>query len=141
MTNISFAHIGLTCNDPITLEKFYTQHFGFKRIRVIPLGETQIVFTRSGGLVLEIFRAEEERPIPQARKDGPSYAGWRHISFNVPNVDAKLEEMGSDAKITLGPIDFDDFIPRWRTVWIADPEGNIIEITQGFMEEENPPAL
>jgi glyoxylase I family protein len=48
--------------------------------------------------------------------------------------------MGSDAKVTLGPLDFDAFIPGWRTVWIADPDGNIVEITQGYGDQEPAPA-
>ena len=27
-------HIGLSCNDPIAIEEFYTKHFGFTRGRV-----------------------------------------------------------------------------------------------------------
>ena len=52
------------------------------------------------------------------------------------NVDEKIAEMGDDAVITLGPLDFDDVIPGWRTVWIKDPEGNIVEITQGFKDQD-----
>jgi glyoxylase I family protein len=44
--------------------------------------------------------------------------------------------MGSDAVITLGPLSFDAFIPGWKTAWIKDPENNIIEITQGYKDEE-----
>jgi glyoxylase I family protein len=49
--------------------------------------------------------------------------------------------MGEDAKITLGPVNFDDYIPGWRTVWLADPDGRIVEISQGFTDQENPPPL
>jgi glyoxylase I family protein len=59
----------------------------------------------------------------------------------VDNVDAKLAEMGNDAKITLGPLSFDDVIQGWRTAWVADPEGNIVEISQGYVDQENPPQL
>jgi glyoxylase I family protein len=52
-------------------------------------------------------------------------------------VDAKLAEKGSDAHVTLGPVNFDDFIPGWRTVWVADPDGNIIEISQRCADEEH----
>jgi len=45
------------------------------------------------------------------------------------------EAMGDDAVITLGPLDFDTFIQGWRTVWIKDPEGNIVEISQGYKDE------
>ena len=37
--------------------------------------------------------------------------------------------------------DFSDFIPGWRTVWLADPEGNIVEVSQGYTDQENPPPL
>lgn len=137
-----FSHIALNCKDPIAVEKFYTKHFGFRRARVIPLGEgNQIVFTKSGPIYLEIFSAQGDNPAPPPANDGHTFQGVRHIAFQVENVDAKIAEMGSDAKIALGPLSFDDFIPGWRTVWIFDPEGNIVEISQGYQDEANPPAL
>ncbi len=141
MTALTFSHVAISCKDPLATEQFYTRHFGFKRARVIPLGEDQIVFIKSGDIYLEIFRAKEQALIPPASQDGPWYPGWRHIAFKVDNVDAKLAEMGDDAKITLGPLNFDDFIKGWRTVWLADPDGNIVEISQGYVDQENPPQL
>jgi glyoxylase I family protein len=139
MSQLAFAHVGLTCNDPIAVEAFYTKHFGFKRVRVVHLGDQQIVYVRSGDLSLEIFKAAADRPVPQADKDGPAYAGWRHIAFQVDDLDAKLANMGGDAKVTLGPLDFNEFIPGWKTAWVADPEGNIIEISQGYVDQDPPP--
>jgi glyoxylase I family protein len=49
--------------------------------------------------------------------------------------------MGTDVKITPGPFNFDEIIPGWRTVWIADPDGRIIEISQGYKDQENPLKL
>jgi glyoxylase I family protein len=49
--------------------------------------------------------------------------------------------MGSDARITLGPLDMSQFIAGMRVAWIADPEDNIVELNQGYVDEENPPAL
>ena len=141
MNQLRFAHLAISCQDPLAVERFYTQHFGFKRARVVRLGEDQIVYIKSGNLCLEVFRAEGERPVPPADKDGPHYPGLRHMAFQVDDVDAKLAEMGSAAKITLGPLNFDDFIPGWRTVWLADPEGNVIEVSQGYVDEDNPPPL
>lgn len=139
MTSLTFAHVAMGCNDPIAIERFYTKYFGFKRARVIPVGAEQIVFIKSGNMYLELFQTKEESPLPPPEKDGPQYPGLRHLAFKVDNVDAKLAEMGVNAKITLGPLNFDDMIPGWRTVWIADPEGNIVEISQGYIDEENPP--
>ena len=38
MRYLSFSHIGLTCNDPLAVERFYTTHFGFRRARVYEPG-------------------------------------------------------------------------------------------------------
>jgi glyoxylase I family protein len=141
MAVLTFSHMAIACKDPIAVERFYTKHFGFQRARVVPVGQEQVVFIKSGNIYLEIFQAKEEAPVPPAGKDGPWHPGWRHLAFQVDDVDAKVARMGSDAKITLGPLDFDDFIPGWRTVWVADPEGNIVEISQGYVDQENPPPL
>lgn len=141
MTKTTFSHMGIACKDPIAQEKFYTKYFGFKRARVVSLGDTQIVFIRSGNAYLELFQAREGSPLPPFKEDGPWYPGWRHIAFAVDSVDAKLAELGDAVKITLGPFNFDDFLKGWRGVWVADPEGNIIELAQGYVDEENPTPL
>ena len=141
MTTAVVHHMALACQDPLAVERFYTQHFGFRRSRVIPLGETQIVFICLDSTYLELFQARQPAPQPRATGDGPWYPEWRHIAFIVDDVDAKLAEMDDSAVITLGPFSFDAFIPGWRTVWLADPEGNIVEVSQGYVDQMNPPAL
>lgn len=136
MAFLRFSHVALSCQDPLAVERFYTKHFGFKRARVIG---TDVVFIKSETTYLELFHAEGEAPSPPAGADGPHYQGWRHIAFQVDDVDAKLAAMGDDARITLGPLSFDAVIPGWRTVWVADPEGNVVEISQGYVDQENPP--
>lgn len=141
MALLKFSQMAISCKDPIATEKFYTKYFGFKRSRVAPLGKEQIVFLKLGDMYLELIQAKGEPPVSPADKDGPAYPSWRHMGFQVDDVDAKLAEMDGDAKITLGPLDFDAFIPGWRSVWVADPEGNILEISQGYVDEDNPPPL
>ncbi len=134
-------HMALACQDMKATERFYTRYFGFCRARLIPVDGTAIIFIKSGNSYLELFQAKEERPVPQAPKDGPWYPSFRHMAFKVDNVDAKLREMGDDAKIALGPFSFDDVIPGWRTVWVNDPDGNVVEISQGYVDQENVPQL
>ncbi len=141
MTAPTFVHIGINCKDMVATEQFYTKHFGFKRARAVPLGDRQIIFLKSGQTYLELFQAEGEPPYPLPNNDGPTYPGFRHIAFRVDDVDAKLREMGQDATIKLGPFSFDDIIPGWRGVWIADPNGNIIELSQGYQDQKSPPPL
>jgi glyoxylase I family protein len=141
MIKTTFAHVALNCRDLAAMERFYTRYFGFRRARVIDLGADQIVFLKSGSVYLELFRATETAPTPPAKNDGPAWPGVRHLAFQVQDVEAKLAELGAEARINLGPLEFNDFIPGWKTVWIRDPEGNVLEISQGFVDQENPPAL
>ncbi len=133
---LKFSHVALSCKDPQATEAFYTAHFGFTRARVVKVGDGQIVFLKCGDAYLELFAAEGPRGGPAPAGDGPHGQGIRHIAFQVDDVDATLSAMGADARVTLGPFDFGAFIPGWRTVWVADPDDNIVEISQGYTDEE-----
>ncbi len=133
------SHVALACKDPAVTERFYNRYFDFQRARVISLGEEQIIFVKSGDTYLELFKSKGESPLPPYQGDGPLFPSIRHLAFQVENVDQKLADMGKDAHITLGPLDFNDFIKGWRSVWLADPDGNIVEVSQGYVDQENPP--
>jgi glyoxylase I family protein len=134
-------HMGISCSDPIAMERWYTNHFGFTRKRVYAPGPDQVVVIGSGGACLELFPAKGEPPPPRGERDGPEYPGWRHVAFLVDDLDAALAEIGDDAKITLGPLDMGAFIEGLRVAGISDPEGNIVELNQGYVEETSPPPL
>ncbi|MDD2365060.1 MAG: VOC family protein [Desulfuromonadaceae bacterium] len=133
MSTPIYAHMGLNCKDMALTEAFYCTHFGFRRVRVIPLGEDQIVFLKAGDVYLELFNAKGVSSEPAYANDGPQYPGFRHISFCVEDVDETLKNIG--AEVTLGPLVFDDFISGWKSAWIKDPDGRIVEISQGYRDE------
>lgn len=141
MSSIRFHHVSLTCRDPIAVERWYTRHFGFERARVVELGQSQIVFLRGNGVRLELFQATAEAPIEPPQGDGYPWPSVRNLSFEVENIDAHVAAMGSDAEVALGPLDFRDWIPGWRSVWLRDPEGYLVQVTQGYVDQENPPPL
>lgn len=138
-----FSHVALNCRDLLATERWYHDAFGFERARVVDLdGGVQIVFVKLGHDYLELFSgAEGPRGEPAA--DGPHEPGaLRHVAFQVDDVDAVLERIGSsgqEPEITLGPLSFDTFIPGWRTVWVKDPDGVVVEITQGYRDDDSPP--
>jgi glyoxylase I family protein len=141
MAKTEFSHIAFSCRDALATERFYTKHFGFKRARVYAPGPNQVVVIRSGALALELFPSTETPPSPRVLGAGPDYPSVRHIAFKVDDLDAKLAQMGSDARVTLGPLEMGQFIPGMRVAWVADPEDNIVELNQGYVDEDNPPAL
>ncbi|MEU5808319.1 VOC family protein [Streptomyces sp. NPDC059650] len=145
MRRMDWSHVGLNCADQKATEEFYTRYFGFSRARVVDLGESQIVFLRRGDAYLELFasgtgpaRTAPGGPPSAAGGDGPQEPGrMRHLAFQTDSVDAFLAELGDAAEVTLGPLDFDDFICGWRTVWVRDPDGVIVEVSQGFEDDRS----
>ena len=101
-----FSHVGMSCRDPDAFERFYTKHLGFQRVRVIPGDDGQTVFVRSGSALIEISQAQGESSAPPAQAAGPPYPGFRHLAFQVDDIDAVLSDMSDDAEITLGPGDY-----------------------------------
>ena len=134
-----WSHVGLNCRDQKATEDFYTRWFGFSRARTVKLGaDGEIVFLRKGDAYLELFAAAEGAGAAPD-KDGPGRAGEvRHLAFQTEDVDAFLARIGDAAEVTLGPLGFDDFICGWRTVWLRDPDGVIVEVSQGYHDEESP---
>jgi glyoxylase I family protein len=134
-----WSHAALNCRDLDVTEDFYTTYFGFKRAHSFDLGDLRIVFLRLGDAYLELFGGKEPAPAPDdaAGGDGPQAPGTvRHLAFQVDDVDAQLAAMGDRADPTLGPLDFSEHIHGWRSVWLRDPDGVIVEISQGYHDAD-----
>jgi glyoxylase I family protein len=133
--NLHWSHVALNCRDQQATEDFYREWFGFERARAVPLGAEQIVFLRQGNVYLELFRATAGAGA-EPTADGPRNAGdIRHIAFQADDLDAFLTRIGDAVPISLGPLSFEDFIPGWRTVWLTDPDGVIVEVSQGYRDD------
>ncbi|MER6346269.1 VOC family protein [Streptomyces sp. NPDC001595] len=138
---MNWSHVALNCARISVTEEFYTRWFGFRRARAFELGDVRIVFLRLGDSYLELFGpAREPEPAAAAppaspEADGPQLLGTvRHIAFQTDDVPGFLERMGEHAHITLGPLDFSEFIEGWRSVWITDPDGVVVEVSQGYKD-------
>jgi|SRR5579872_5407252 len=141
MGSFVIHHVALSCDDPLVIERWYTKHFGFRRARVYLPGADEVVMIESGGVYLELFPSTEKRPVDKVLGAGPDYSGFRHFAFKVDDLDAALAALGDDAPLTLGPTDMSGLIPGMRVAWVSDPEGNIVELNQGYVDEDDPPAL
>jgi glyoxylase I family protein len=129
-----WSHVALNCADPALTEEFYRRWFGFRRARVVPLGDTEIVFLRSGQVYLELFGAEGAGV--RGAADGPRQPGIaRHLAFQTDDVDVFLAGLDGGVPVSLGPLGFDDVLPGWRSVWLLDPDGVVVEVSQGFHDQ------
>ncbi|GAA2708268.1 VOC family protein [Actinoplanes palleronii] len=129
-----WSHVGLNCRDQHATERFYRDVFGFRRARVVSTGDAEVVFLRQGDIHLELFDAAGQ-PAAASGGDGPRGPGTiRHLAFAVDDLDAFVAAIPGGADVSLGPLSFDEFIPGWRTVWVNDPDGVIVEISQGYTD-------
>ena len=132
-----WSHVALNCRDQGKTEEFYRRYLGFERVRSVDLGGHQIVFLRSGAVLLELFDADGEQ-LFDPKQDGPANPGViRHLAFQTEDVDAFLAGVGDEVPVSLGPMSFDAFIPGWRTVWLFDPDGVIVEVSQGYRDQDD----
>jgi len=132
-----WSHVALNCRDQATTVDFYRRYLGFEQVRSVDLGGHQIVFLRSGAVLLELFDADGDA-LFDPKQDGPANPGViRHLAFQTDDVDAFLERVGDDVPVSLGPMSFDAFIPGWRTVWLLDPDGVIVEVSQGYRDQDD----
>jgi glyoxylase I family protein len=140
LTAPRWSHVGLNCRDLEATESFYRTWFGFQRARAVPVGDELIVFLRNGDSYLELFGATE-KPADPPTADGPHQPGTiRHLAFQIDDLDAFLARADGVLPVSLGPLSFDDFIPGWRTVWLVDPDGVVVEVSQGYRDEEAAPV-
>jgi glyoxylase I family protein len=135
-STLRWSHVALNCRDQGVTESFYRDWFGFTRARVVAFGDQEIIFLRRGPVYLELFSSPGRSPVA-ARDDGPQYPGVaRHLAFQTDDLDAFLELAGDRIPVTLGPLRFDEFIPGWRSVWLTDPDGVVVEVSEGFHDQE-----
>jgi glyoxylase I family protein len=132
---LRWSHAGLNCADVDVTERFYRTLFGFERARVVGQGADRIVFLRNGVTYLELFGVAGSTA-GRAAQDGPRDPGSiRHLAFQTDELDAFLDRIRGTVPITLGPLRFDEVIPGWRTVWISDPDGVVVEVSEGYRDD------
>lgn len=137
MTRI-VQHIAMNCRDRVAQEEFYCRHFGFGRARVMEAGTpNEFVMLRLGDTCLELFQA---RGIPADAAGGEQPVGFKHLCFQVADVARKVAELKA-AGSELDPIiDCSALVPGMAVCFFRDPEGNVLELMQGWQDESDPPA-
>ena len=134
----AMGHMALGCRDKLAMEKFYTDLFGFRRARVFnPGAPDEFVVLRLGGMCIELFPTTDA---PTDATGGEQAIGFRHLAFTVANLEEKIEKLHAAGIETDEIEDCNHMAPGLRVCFFRDPDGNILEIMDGWSDEENPPA-
>jgi glyoxylase I family protein len=133
-TPTAINHVAFRCRNLAAQEAFYTKHFGFKRSRTFHRGDPKEFFMlKLGSVRLELFPPDPEKE--QMAGDGNAARGFLHLALDVPKLEPALEALKADG-LTHDPIiELPDLAPGFRIVFLRDPEGNLLELMEGYVDE------
>jgi glyoxylase I family protein len=134
MPEFSINHIALNCLNVGAQETFFSKHFGFQRSRTFNSGKpNEFIMLKLGTVRLELFPTNPALTMQQ--KGGEQLIGFKHLAFDVPKLERAMESLRADG-IEFDPIiEQDHVVPGMRIVFFRDPEGNIIELMEGYRDE------
>jgi len=129
----ALQHLALNCANMKKQEQFYSRHFGFRRARVFNAHTPdEFVLLRLGSMCLELFQAPAEHTSLVAKAQP---VGFKHFAFAVSDLEATLAALQADGLPTDNIIDCGAIVPGMRVCFLHDPEGNRIELVQGYKDE------
>lgn len=124
-------HIGLTVGDLDEMRDWYrtalglTSEFSF----ALPEHDLRGVMLRGDGFRIELLAraGSTARPSPANPVEAALHRGYGHIALDVADVDSsyhRLIEVGATDRMSPRPSPE----PGVRMAYVADPEGNLIEL-------------
>jgi glyoxylase I family protein len=129
---IVFHHVALNCRDLERQEAFYREHLGFKRARVFRGGRPDaFVMLRLGNTCLELFTASPEHT---GSGGGEQPVGFKHMAFEVNDLDGAVAHLEAAGVRTEAILDLSGFAQGLRVCFFHDPEGNRLELMEGYTE-------
>jgi glyoxylase I family protein len=131
----TFNHIALNCWDLAAQEAFYIKHFGFKRSRTFHRGEPiEFFMLKLGNVRLELFPTDRAKTA--GLQGGEQPVGFKHLAFDVPKLEPVLDGLRADGIEPGKIIELSHIAPGFRIVFFRDSEGNILELMEGYRDEE-----
>jgi lactoylglutathione lyase len=127
-------HVGLSVSDLEAACEFYSRAFGFTRqleFELAPHPIRGLMMRHDSGMRLELFEHEGSAPGVQGASPIEALAtrGYGHFAFAAPDIDpvfARALEAGATSVIEPSPSPE----PRVRFAFLADPEGNLVELVE-----------
>jgi glyoxylase I family protein len=128
-------HIALNCRNLAAQEAFFSKHFGFQRSRTFKAGRPdEFIMLKLGSVRLELFPTGSTQA--EHVNGGEQVIGFKHLAFDVPKLEPAIEALRADGIEPDPIINQDHVVPGFRIVFFRDREGNIIELMQGYRDEE-----
>lgn len=128
--SLQLHHVTLSANDVDLVSQWYVDYLGFNIT-------DRFTLTRPDGRQIDVVRIERPGlrlnisrfPGAVLPNRGAENQGWRHIAFEVEDIDRTYQSLQSqNVQFITEPFTYDP--PGFRVVFFRDPEGNILELYQ-----------
>ena len=132
---IAYDHVGVRVSNRQEAIAFY-ERLGFTETYRIPEGEANEMVTSAGVRINLIFNGAKTKDQKNILLDEPiKRPGMTHPAFIIQDIAALQSWLLKEGiEITEGPKQLG---PRRITLFIRDPDGNVLEFNQLLSEEKN----
>jgi lactoylglutathione lyase len=114
-------HFGVKVRDVGKAMDFYTRVLGLKLMETVTLAGQPFYFVGDGKMMMEIEPAYDEERLNCDH-------GFSHLALSVDNLEEYCKNLKEqDVTFILEP---SQFIPTRKIAFIADPEGNAIQLIE-----------
>lgn len=139
---LTLSHAAFVCRDIGAMEAFYRDVFGLRRVRVFNPGtEKEFFVLGRDNFRVELFRGEPSAFADTARSADASGAGlsvdrqFKHLAVEVSSLDNVMRLLAEKGVPVDRVIDYSTEGETFKLCFIRDPEGNKIEIMEGYRDE------
>ena len=109
----------LNCRNLAAQEAFFSKHFGFRRSRTFKAGRPdRYIMLKLGSVRLELFSADPAQIVNA--NGGEQVIGFKHLAFDVPNLEPAIEALRADGIEPYPIIDLVERPMRWVSVQQPD---------------------
>jgi lactoylglutathione lyase len=131
---VGFDHVGLSVADLEAAEAFYTTAFGFARqlaFELAPHPIRGVMLTHPAGFRIELFEHSASEPGLQAATPIEAHAtrGYSHLALTAPDIgEVFATALAAGGRAVIEPSPSPE--PGVRFAFLADPEGNLVELVE-----------
>ena len=129
----SLDHVGIDCADLEAQSDFYRRAFDLEVELEGDFPEFNfrgVMLVSTEGWHLELFKRDGAgpRPVPDDADGQHDVLGIGHVCFSVSDLGAAYDRLlALGAAPRLPPMPYPG-VPEWRLAYLADPEGNLVEL-------------
>ncbi|MEQ8231373.1 MAG: VOC family protein [Gammaproteobacteria bacterium] len=118
--------VGIIVSDIEASLAFYRDRLGLEKVQEVPLWFGTMHRLAFGDSFVKLVDPKE---VPPASAPGlHNLLGFRYITFQVANIDALCDELGTDGVKFV--VEKNEFMPGVTIAMVNDPDGNIVEFVQ-----------